>query len=397
MSLQEYLQEKIEDLKKQGLKNDIAEISSPQGAWFVVNGRKMLNLCSNNYLGLANDFRMKAAAIEAVQNWGVGPGAVRTISGTQSIHLELEKALAKFKGAEDVILLQSGFNANLTTIPLMVDQNDVIFSDELNHASIIDGCRLSKTKVIRYSHCDAKDLEKKVVDFRDKAGKKARGLIITDGVFSMDGDMAPLDLLVDIAEQYDLALMVDDAHGEGVLGEHGRGVVNHFQLEGRVDIEVGTLSKAFGVLGGYVAGSSKLCNWLRQRGRPFLFSTGISAADCGAALEAVKILDSSSDLVDKLWDNAHFFQVLLRECGFDLGGTQTPITPIIVKDEDKAQEFSRRLMGEGIFIQAIVYPTVQKGRARLRAMISASHTKEDLKHAASVIREVGINLGVVGR
>lgn len=397
MSLKEYLQNNIEDLVKQGLINDIAEISSPQGAWFVINGRRMLNLCSNNYLGLANDFRMKAAAIEAVQNWGVGPGAVRTISGTQSIHLELEKALAKFKGAEDVILLQSGFNANLTTIPAIIGKNDVIFSDELNHASIIDGCRLSKAKVVRYSHCDPKNLEEKIIEFKKTADKSARALIITDGVFSMDGDIAPLDQLADIAEKYDFPLMVDDAHGEGVLGKSGRGVVNHFELEGRVDIEVGTLSKAFGVLGGYVAGSSELCNWLRQRGRPFLFSTGISAADCGAALEAVKILSSSSDTVDRLWENARFFQGLLKSYGFDLGKTQTPITPIIVNDEIKAREFSSRLMEKGIYIQAIVYPTVQQGKARLRAMISASHTQEDLQHAANAIREVGIDLGVIGR
>lgn len=390
-----YLAEKVKELRDEGLEVEIPEIGSPQGAWFLVNGKRMLNLCSNNYLGLAGDPQLVAAAAQAAREWGAGPGAVRTIAGTQTLHLRLEEELARFKRTEEVLLFQSGFAANLGTIPAVVGEGDVIFSDELNHASIIDGCRLSRAQIVRYPHCDADALEKRVREWREKASGSQRGLIVTDGVFSMDGDIAPLDALVEVAERYELPLMVDDAHGEGVLGEQGRGVVNHFGLEGRVDVEVGTLSKAFGVVGGYVAGTGELCAWLRQRARPFLFSTGLAPADVGAAIESVRILAASDELVRKLWDNCHLFQGLLREYGFDLGRTQTPITPILVGDENVSNEFSRGLYERGIFVQSIVYPTVPLGRARLRAMVSACHSEEDLRFAAATIREVGSRLGLV--
>ena len=361
----------------------------------MVNGKKMLNLCSNNYLGLANDVRLKDAAIEAVKKWGAGLGAVRTIAGTQTIHLDLEKKLARFKETEDVVILQSGFNANLAVIPALVGDGDVIFSDELNHASIIDGCRLSGARIVRYPHCDTGALEKLVVEWKEKSGQGRHALIITDGVFSMDGDIAPIDQLAAVSEKYGVALMVDDAHGEGVLGHHGRGVVNHFGMEGKVDIEVGTLSKAFGVVGGFIAGPSELCTWLRQRARPFLFSTGLSTADVGAAIESVRILESSDELVKRLWDNSRYFQEKLKGYGYNLGKTQTPITPIMVGNEMKAKELSFKLIEKGIFIQAIVFPTVPRGKARLRAMISASHTKEDLTFAAHTLKDIGSELGLL--
>lgn len=395
MSLQSRLSDNIKALREAGVDNAIPEIGSPQGAYFLVDGKKMLNLCSNNYLGMANDTRLVDGAVQAINNWGVGPGAVRTIAGTQSIHIQLERELARFKGVNSVLLFQSGFCANLGTIPAIVDEKDTIFSDELNHASIIDGCRLSKAKVIRYPHCDVTALEKIIKDWIPNRCATQNGFIITDGVFSMDGDIAPLKDLAKVASKYDLALMVDDAHGEGVLGEQGRGVVDYFGLQGRVDIEIGTLSKAFGTLGGYVAGSEELCNWLKQRARPFLFSTGLAPAEVGATLVAIRMLSSSSELVDRLWENTRAFQSLLREYGFDLGSTKTPITPIYVYNEGVAKQFSSELLKKGIFIQSIVYPTVPKGKARLRAMVSVCHSEEDLQFAADAIRSVGVALGVI--
>ena len=388
----EFVVQELEALKQEGLFVNIRTLESPQGAWIVVDGRKVLNLCSNNYLGFCNDPALKEAAKRAIDEYGVGPGAVRTIAGTMKLHLELERKLAEFKGTEAVVSFQSGFCANLATIPALVGREDVIFSDELNHASIIDGCRLSRAEIIRYAHCDVDDLKAKLQEHRHKF---RRALIVTDGVFSMDGDIAPLPEIVKLAREYDAFVMVDDAHGEGVLGKGGRGITDHFGLHGEVDIEVGTLSKAFGVVGGYVAGSYELCEYLRQRGRPFLFSSAVTPADVAACIAAVDILLQSEDRVQRLWENACYFQNGLKSLGFNIGKTQTPITPVILGEAPLAQEFSRRLFEEGIFAQAIGYPTVPRGAARIRVMISAVHTKEDLDFALEKFAKVGRELGVI--
>jgi len=354
-----WIREELRALQEQGLYIHIRTIQSAQGPWLIVDGRRVLNFCSNNYLGLANHPRMREAARQAVEKYGVGPAAVRTIAGTLDLHLILEEKLARFKGVEAAISFQSGFNANLATIPALVGEGDAIFSDELNHASIIDGCRLSRARIVRYAHNDPSDLEAKI---RENLGTFRRGLIVTDGVFSMDGDIAPLPEIVEIAERYHLMLMVDDAHGEGVLGRGGRGIVDHFGLHGRVDIEVGTLSKAFGVVGGYVAGRREIVEWLRQRGRPFLFSSAMTAADTAACIAAVEILEESTELVDRLWENTRYFKEEMRRLGFDLGQSVTPITPVMLGDAHLAQTFSRRLFEEGVFAQAIGYPTVPGAR-----------------------------------
>ncbi len=387
-----FITQELEALKQEGLFVTIRTMESPQGAWIVVDGKRVLNLCSNNYLGFCNDPALKEAAKKAIDEFGVGPGAVRTIAGTMKLHLELEQKLAEFKGTEAVISFQSGFCANLATIPALVGREDVIFSDELNHASIIDGCRLSRAEVIRYAHCDVDELKAKLKEHRHRY---RRALIVTDGVFSMDGDIAPLPEIVKLAREYDAITMVDDAHGEGVLGRGGRGIVDHFGLHGEVDIEVGTLSKAFGVVGGYVAGRAELCEYLRQRGRPFLFSSAVTPADVAACIAAVDILLQSEERVRRLWENACYFQNGLKALGFDIGKTQTPITPVMLGEAPLAQEFSRRLFEEGIFAQAIGYPTVPRGAARIRVMISAVHTKEDLDFALDKFAKVGRKLGVI--
>ncbi len=388
-----WIDESLQELKESGLYTHIRTIESPQGPWLVVDGRKVLNFCSNNYLGLANHPRLVEKAKEAIDRYGVGPGAVRTIAGTMSLHLELEEKLAKFKGAEAAISFQSGFNANLATIPAMVDRGDLIISDELNHASIIDGVRLSRADRAVYKHCDVDDLKRVLEEHK---GKHRRTLIVTDGVFSMDGDIAPLDKIADLAEEYGAILMVDDAHGEGVLGHGGRGIVDHFGLHGRVDIEVGTMSKAFGVVGGYVAGNAKIVEWLHQRGRPFLFSSAMTVPDTAACIAAVDILQESTELVDRLWDNARYFKGEMQRLGFDIGHSQTPITPVMLGEAKLAQEFSRRLYEEGVFGTAIGYPTVPRGRARIRVMISAAHSKDDLDKGLAAFEKVGKELGVIG-
>jgi glycine C-acetyltransferase len=387
----QWIAEEVADLKRQGLYTSIRTIDSPQGAWLTVDGTQVLNFCSNNYLGLANEPRLRAAAQKAIDRYGVGPAAVRTIAGTLSLHLELERRLADFKGAEATIAFQSGFNSNLGTIPALVGKEDVIFSDELNHASIIDGARLSGAQIVRYSHNDAKALEDTI---RKTTGYR-RAIIVTDGVFSMDGDVAALPSIVEVAEQHDLLLMVDDAHGEGVLGRGGRGIVDHFGLHGKVDVEVGTLSKAFGVVGGYVAGKREIVEWLHQRGRPFLFSSATTPADTAACLAAVDLLESSTVLVERLWENTRFFKAEMKRLGFDTGHSETPITPVMLGDAPLAQEFSRDLFDNGVFVMAIGYPTVPQGKARLRVMISASHSREDLKVGLEVFGKVGRKLGVV--
>jgi glycine C-acetyltransferase len=388
----QWIQDEIQKLKDDGLYNRIRTLSSPQGAWLVVDGKRVLNFCSNNYLGLANHPHIVQAAQEAVSKYGVGPAAVRSIAGTMDLHLELERRLAAFKGVEAAITFQSGFTANLGTIPALVGKDDAVFSDELNHASIIDGCRLSGAKIIRYTHCDPQDLERVLVEERSKY---PRAMVITDGVFSMDGDVAPLDEIYQVVQKYEAILMVDDAHGEGVLGKGGRGIVDHFGLHGKVDVEVGTLSKAFGVVGGVSAGNPVVVEWLRQRGRPFLFSSAMTVPDVAACLAALDLLESSTELVDRLWENTRYFKAEMHELGFDTGRSTTPITPIMLGEAPLAQQFSRELFESGLFAMAIGFPTVPKGKARIRVMISAAHTREDLDKGLEIFAGVGRKLGVI--
>ena len=387
-----WIDEELDHLKQAGLYNKIRTLGSPQGAWLIVDGKKVLNFCSNNYLGLANHPRLLKAAEEAMAEYGLGPGAVRTIAGTMDLHLELENRIAKFKRVEDAITFQSGFTANLGLIPAIVGKEDAIFSDELNHASIIDGCRLSGAAIIRYDHADPASLERVI---QENQGQYRRGLVVTDGVFSMDGDYPPLDKLAEIAEKYGLMLMVDDAHGEGVLGEGGRGIVDHFNLHGKVDVEVGTFSKAFGVVGGVVAGDKKIIEWLRQRGRPFLFSSAVTIPDVAATIAAIDILEESTELVDKLWNNAKFFKAALQNLGFDTGKSMTPITPVMLGDAKLARGFSRQLYDAGVFAMALGFPTVPVGKARIRVMISAAHSKQDLQQSLDAFEAVGKKLGVI--
>jgi glycine C-acetyltransferase len=388
----QWIQDEIQKLRDDGLYNRIRTLSSPQGAWLVVDGKRVLNFCSNNYLGLANHPRIVQAAQEAVKKYGVGPAAVRSIAGTMDLHLELERRLAAFKGVEAAITFQSGFTANMGTIPALVGKDDAVFSDELNHASIIDGCRLSGAKIIRYAHCNPADLERVL---KEERSKYPRAMVITDGVFSMDGDIAPLDKIYEVVQGYEAILMVDDAHGEGVLGKGGRGIVDHFGLHGKVDVEVGTLSKAFGVVGGVSAGNPVVVEWLRQRGRPFLFSSAMTVPDVAACLAALDILEGSTELVDKLWDNARYFKAEMRRMGFDTGLSTTPITPIMLGEAPLAQQFSRELFEAGLFAMAIGFPTVPKGKARIRVMISAAHEKDDLDKGLEIFAGVGRKLGVI--
>ncbi len=386
-----WIQDEIENLHSAGLYNHIRTIESPMDSWVVIDGRRLLNFCANNYLGLANHPRVREAARRGIEEFGVGPGAVRSIAGTTSLHIELEQRLAEFKHAEACVTFQSGFTANLATIPALVGPGDIVFSDELNHASIIDGSRLSGATIVRYAHCDADDLRRKLAG----APAEGRRLVISDGVFSMVGDIAPLDALCDAAEEHGALLMVDDAHGEGVLGRGGRGIVDHFGLHGRVHVEVGTLSKAFGVVGGLVAGSPSLIEWLRQRGRPFLFSSAMTAPDVAACIEAVAILEESTELVERLWHNAEIFKAGMAALGFDTGVTQTPIVPVMLGEAPLAQQFSRRLFEEGLFAMAIGYPTVAMGKARVRVMNSAAHTASDLEQALEIFERVGKELRVI--
>jgi 8-amino-7-oxononanoate synthase len=388
----EWVQQELDGLKEAGLYNRIRTLESPQGAWLTVDGKKVLNFCSNNYLGLANHPKVIQAAKDALDQYGSGPGAVRSIAGTMALHLELEKRLATFKGVEAAITFQSGFCANLATLPALVGKEDVIFSDELNHASIIDGSRLSGARIVRYAHADPADLEKVI---RENAGTYRRALLVTDGVFSMDGDIAPLDKLYEISNHYDVMLMVDDAHGEGVVGRGGRGIVDHFGLHGKVDVEIGTLSKAFGGVGGVVAGNAQIIEWLRQRGRPFLFSSAVTPPDVAACIAAIDLLEASTELVDRLWENARYFKAAMKGYGFDTGNSATPITPIMLGEAPLAQQFSRKLFDEGVFAMALGFPTVPKGKARIRVMLSAAHSRADLDQGLATFKKVGLKLGVI--
>ena len=388
----DWIKEEIQALKEAGFYSHIRTISSPQGAWLVINGKRVLNFCSNNYLGLANHPHLAEAAKKAIDTYGVGPGAVRIISGTNDLHIELEKRMAKFKAVEAAITFQSGFMANLATIPALIGKEDVIFSDRFNHASIIDGCRLSGGKIVPYEHCDMDSLEAVI---KVNLPHFRRGMIVTDGVFSMDGDVAPLDKISDVARKYDLLLMVDDAHGEGVLGKGGRGIVDHFGLHGKVDVEIGTMSKAFGVVGGVVAGNAVIVEWLRQRGRPFLFSSAVTPPDAAACIAALDILESSTELVDRLWDNAKYFKAEMKNLGFDTGLSTTPITPVMLGEAPLAQQFSRELFEMGVFAMSLGFPTVPQGKARIRVMISAAHAKGDLDKGLEAFAKVGNKMSVI--
>ncbi|MGC9148112.1 MAG: glycine C-acetyltransferase [Sulfolobales archaeon] len=388
MSKLDWLRDELRLLREQGLYVTIRRLQSQQGPWVVVDGKRVLNMCSNNYLGLAAHPKIKEAAIRAILDYGVGAGAVRTIAGTMELHMVLEEKLAKFKRREAAITFQSGYNANLGALgALGWNRKDLIFiSEELNHASIIDGIRLSGAPKVVYKHLDMQDLRRRLEEAKDYKIK----VIVTDGVFSMDGDLAPLPEIVELAEEYNAIVYVDDAHGEGVLGDHGRGIVDYYKLHEKVDFEMGTLSKAFGVIGGYVAGNADAIEYLRQRGRPFLFSSAMNPPDVAATIAAVEILEESDELIRKLWENTRILQKGLRDHGFDLGNTKHPITPVMLYDEKLTQEFSRRLFDEySIFAQAIVYPTVPKGKARIRLEPSAAHSEEDIKYVVDSFVELG--------
>jgi glycine C-acetyltransferase len=391
--LEKYLAKNLEDLKSRGLYNVIDTLEGSNGPIIAVNGRKMINLSSNNYLGLASDPRVIEATIEATKLYGAGAGAVRTINGTLEIHDELETKLADFKHTEAALTFQSGFNCNMGAIAAVMDKNDAILSDELNHASIIDGCKLSGASIIRYGHSDMEDLKVKAISAKE-SGKYNKMMVITDGVFSMDGDIAKLPEIVEIAESLDLITYVDDAHGSGVLGG-GAGTVAHFGLTDKIDFQIGTLSKAIGVVGGYVAGSSDLIDWLKVRARPFLFSTAMTPGAAGGCLEALRILSESKELNDTLWQNGRYLKRKLRELGFDIGKSETPITPCFIGDESKAQRFSRELYLEGVYAKALVFPTVPSGTARIRNMPTAAHSIDMLDKALEAYEKVGKKMGII--
>ncbi|UXV29278.1 glycine C-acetyltransferase [Mammaliicoccus sciuri] len=392
-TLDSFLQTNLNELKDNGLYNEIDVVEGANGAEITIGGKSYINLSSNNYLGLATDEDLKKAAKDAIDSHGVGAGAVRTINGTLDLHRELEETLAQFKGTESAIAYQSGFNCNMAAISAVMNKNDAILSDELNHASIIDGCRLSKAKIIRVNHSDMDDLRAKAKEAVE-SGQYNKVMYITDGVFSMDGDVAKLPEIVEIAEEFGLITYVDDAHGSGVMGK-GAGTVKHFGLQDKIDFQIGTLSKAIGVVGGYVAGTKELIDWLKVASRPFLFSTSLAPGDTKAITESVKKLMASTELHDKLWDNANYLKEGLKAKGFDIGHSETPITPVIIGEEKKAQTFSKRLMDEGVYAKAIVFPTVPRGTGRVRNMPTAAHTKEQLDQAIDIYEKIGKELGLL--
>lgn len=391
--LESFLDENLNSLWVQGLYNEIDVVEGANGPTIQINGKDLINLSSNNYLGLATNNLLKQAAKNAIDKYGVGAGAVRTINGTLDLHIALEEKLAEFKGTEAAISYQSGFNCNMAAISAVMDKDDAILSDQLNHASIIDGCRLSKAKIIAYNHSDMDDLREKAKAAKE-SGLYKKMMVITDGVFSMDGDIAKLPEIVQIAKQFDLITYVDDAHGSGVTGT-GKGTVKQFGLEKEIDFQIGTLSKAVGVVGGYVAGKKKLIDWLKVRSRPFLFSTAVTPGDVAAITKAIEIMERSSELVDQLWENGRYLKEGLKKLGFNIGASETPITPCIIGDEKLTQLFSNRLIQEGVYAKGIVFPTVPKGTGRIRNMPTAAHTKEMLDKAVAIYRKVGEELGVI--
>lgn len=391
--LDKFLDENLTDLKNKGMYNEIDPVDGANGPIIQIKGKELINLSSNNYLGLATDEKLKELAKNAVDSHGVGAGAVRTINGTLDLHVKLEEKIAEFKGTEAAISFQSGFNCNMAAIQAVMNRDDAILSDALNHASIIDGCRLSRAKIIPFEHSNMDDLRAKAKEAVE-SGKYKKIMVITDGVFSMDGDVAKLPEIVEIAEEFDLITYVDDAHGSGVLGE-GAGTVKHFGLQDKIDFQMGTLSKAIGVIGGYVAGKQKLIDWLKVSSRPFLFSTAVTPADAVAATEAIDRLMKSTDLIDKLWENGDYLKKGLKDLGFDIGESETPITPCIIGDEQAAQEFSTRLFEEGVYAKSIVFPTVPRGTARVRNMPTAAHTKEMLDEALAIYEKVGKEMKII--
>ncbi|HXE79250.1 MAG TPA: glycine C-acetyltransferase [Vicinamibacterales bacterium] len=385
-----YLTAELEALAQQGLRRSLRVLEGEQQARATFDGRSVVNLSSNNYLGLATHPRLRERAIAAIEQLGVGSGSVRTIAGTMAIHRELERRLANFKKTEAVVVFQSGFTANAGTVSAILSRDDFIVSDELNHASIIDGARLSRATIKIFPHRDV-DAARQILRELPPGPRK---LLITDGVFSMDGDLAPLPALCDLAEEHGCIMMVDDAHASGVFGANGRGTIDHFGVHGRVDVQVGTLSKAIGVLGGYVAGSRALIEFLHHRARPFLFSTSHPPAVAAACIAAIDVLEQEPQIIERLWDHTRFFKQGLRELGFDTGLSESPITPVIVGDGALAMRFSDELFREGVFAQGIAFPTVPRGRARVRTIVTATHSREELQFALDVFARVGRRLGI---
>jgi glycine C-acetyltransferase len=392
-----FLGKQLDDLRQRGTHFKLRVLEDEQAAVCHFDGREVINLASNNYLGLTTHPKLRKAALEATQKFGVGSGAVRTIAGTMSLHMELEEKIAKFKGAEACVVFQSGFTANAGTVSAILGKEDFIISDELNHASIIDGARLSRAKILVFRHKDVAHAGEQLASVKDQPGHK---LVITDGVFSMDGDIGPLPGLCEVAEKYGAIMMVDDAHASGVLGRNGRGTVDHFGVHGRVDIQVGTLSKAIGALGGYVCGTRDLIDFLYHRGRPFLFSTSHPPSVAATCIAAFDVLQDEPELIEKLWENTRYFKKELGGIGFNIGGqstpaSETPITPIIVGEGRLAMEFSRELFNQGVMATGIAFPTVPEGKARIRTIMMATHTREQLDRALETLKRVGIKLGIV--
>lgn len=387
-----YLDKKVEELKTAGVYRKLPINEGPCDAIITLNGKKTINLSSNNYLGFANHPRIVKAAHEALDRYGVGAGAVRTIVGNMDIHEQLDQTIARFKHEEAALVFQSGFACNAGVIQAITDENDLIISDEWNHASIIDGVRLSKAARAVYKHADMASLEEILKTKRDQYENV---LIITDGVFSMDGDIAPLPEIVRLAKTYNAMTYVDDAHGSGVLGRSGRGTVDHFHLHGQVDFIIGTLSKAIGVVGGYVCGSKAAKEWLLHRGRPLLFSTAMLPSAAAAIIEAFNMLEETTEYTDRLWENAQYFKSKLQALGFDIGQSQTPITPIMIGDERLTMAFSKALLERGVYVSGIVFPTVQKGKGRIRCMVSATHTKEMLNDALEILYHTAKELSIL--
>lgn len=392
-----YLTDQMNELKAKGTHFRLRVLDDEQAPLCTFDGKKVINLASNNYLGLTTHPKLREAALEATRKYGVGSGAVRTIAGTMKIHMELEEKIARFKNVEACVVFQSGFTANAGTVSAILGKEDFIISDQLNHASIIDGARLSRAKILVFEHKNVADAEAKLASIKDQPGRK---LLISDGVFSMDGDIGALPALCDLAEKYGAIMMVDDAHASGVLGRNGRGTIDHFRLHGRVDIQVGTLSKAIGALGGYVCGTRDLIDFLYHRARPFLFSTSHPPSVAATCIAAFDVLEQEPERIEKLWENTRFFKKELGLLGFDIGGkttpaSETPITPIIIGDGKLTMDFSRELFNEGVFATGIAYPTVPEGKARIRTIMTATHTQEELENALEVLGRVGKRMGIL--
>jgi glycine C-acetyltransferase len=386
-----YLGRELDTLKEQKLYRQLRVLDDEQKARTTVDHKSVVNLSSNNYLGLTTHPKLRERALAAVAEFGVGTGSVRAIAGTMEMHMELERRLAEFKQVEKVVVFQSGFTANAGTVSAILTKEDVVISDELNHASIIDGCRLSRATIKVFPHKDV-DAARRIIDALPKEQRK---LLITDGVFSMDGDLGPLPALCDLAEATGCIMMVDDAHASGVFGKNGRGTIDHFGVHGRVDVQVGTLSKAIGALGGYVAGSSDLIEFLYHRARPFLFSTSHPPAVVAACIAAIDVLLEEPEIIDRLWENTRFFKKGLQDLGFDTGMSDSPITPVIVGEGSKAMLLSDKLFGRGVFAQGIAFPTVARDKARVRTIVTATHTRDDLQYALDAFAAVGRDLGLI--